>query len=568
MNAAIYARNSTQQQSKAGTTQSQIEALKARSEADGTTIRKQFIFSDEGVSGSTFDRPALERLRDAMFAREVSRLYVYSPDRLARNFVHQMILLEEFQCYGVEVIFLDRPLSNNPEEQLLVQVQGVISEYERAKILERTRRGRIHAARRGSVSVLSKAPFGYRYISKQEGGGTARFEIEFAEAKLVRDMFKWVGEQRVALNEVCRKLEAGGHKTPTGAINWDRTTVWGILKNPAYKGKAAFGKTKLTQERQRLRPMKGQSANPKQCRTRKDVDESEWIYVPVQSLISEDLFDQVQEQLEDNRKRKRERATGARHLLGGLVRCGKCGFAYCASSPGSGGGYRYYRCAQKSNGSKCKNKPVNADHLEEAAWSEVAALLKEPQRLEAEYYRRLHGTKSTDSLARRIEARRLKAQASVDRLIDAFSDGTISKQQFEPRIKKLQKELADAEKKRQEIADQEHAHQQLKLLIVQLAEFRKQAASNLDKLDHERKRQLIAMLVEDVIIDERSVNIRFRVGPRPFVLAPPGAISPNCKPCYGRPTFAVIALIAVEHGSTLPIIFCIRQRICTRQHRA
>jgi site-specific DNA recombinase len=154
MNAAIYARNSTQQQSKAGTTQSQIEALKARSEADGTTIRKQFIFSDEGVSGSTFDRPALERLRDAMFAREVSRLYVYSPDRLARNFVHQMILLEEFQCYGVEVIFLDRPLSNNPEEQLLVQVQGVISEYERAKILGRTRRGRIHAARRGSFCQM------------------------------------------------------------------------------------------------------------------------------------------------------------------------------------------------------------------------------------------------------------------------------------------------------------------------------------------------------------------------------------------------------------------------------
>jgi site-specific DNA recombinase len=533
MNTAIYARNSTQQQSIAGTTASQIEALKARAKADGTTVRKLMVFSDEGVSGSTFDRPALERLRDAIAAREVSQLYVYSPDRLARNFVHQMVLLEEFQCYDVQVIFLDRPVSNNPEEQLLVQVQGVISEYERAKILERTRRGRLHAARRGSVSVLTKAPFGYRYISKQEGAGTARFEIEFAEAKLVRDMFKWIGERRISLNEVCRKLEEGGHITPTGAIKWNPSTVWGILKNPAYKGKAAFGKTKLTQERQQLRPSKGQPSTPKYSRARKAVSEDEWIYVPVQSLVTEELFDLVQEQLEENRKRKRERANGAQKLLGGLVRCGKCGFAYCASSPGNAR-YKYYRCAQKSNGSKCKNAPVNAAKLEEAVWSEVAALLKEPQRLEDEYNRRLHGTKSNDSLAHKIDAQRLKAQASVDRLIDAFSEGTISKQQFDPRIKKLQKELADAKKKSQAIADQEHAHQQLKLLIVQLAEFRKQAARNLEKLDFDRKRQLIVMLVEDVIIDERDVNIRFRVGPRPFVLAPPGAISPNCKNRHDR----------------------------------
>jgi site-specific DNA recombinase len=535
MNTSIYARNSTQQQSKAGTTQSQIDVLKARAKADGNTVRKQFIFSDEGISGSTFERPALERLRDAMYAREVSRLYVHSPDRLARNFVHQMILLEEFQSYGVEVIFLDRPVNDNPEEQLLVQVQGVIAEYERSKILERTRRGRIHAARRGSVSVLSTAPFGYRYISKQEGSGTARYEIDFTEAKIVRNIFKWVGEQRLGLNEVCRKLEAASHKTPTGAVKWERSTVWGILKNTAYIGKAAFGKSKLTRERQRLRPAKGQQANPKLSRTRRDVDESEWIYVPVQSLVSEDLFEQVQEQLKDNKKRKRERATGARHLLGGLVRCAKCEFAYCASSPGIGGKYRYYRCAQKSNGSKCRNKPVNAEHLEESVWSEVTALLREPQRLEAEYKRRLHGTKDTDSLVKRIDTQRLRVKASMDRLIDAFSEGSISKLQFEPRIKKLQKELAEAEKKCQASEDQERAHQQLKLLIVQLTEFTKQAGKNLDKLDHEKKRQLISMLVEDIMIDENDVNIRFRVGLRPFVLAPEGAISPNCKIRHGAP---------------------------------
>jgi site-specific DNA recombinase len=125
-----------------------------------------------------------------------------APLRLARNYAHQVLLLEEFLRAGVEVVFLNREVGQTPEDQLVLQVQGMIAEYERAKILERSRRGKRHAAQVGNVSVLSCAPYGYRYISKGESGGEARFEIVLEEARVVRQIFEWVGRDRCSIGEV------------------------------------------------------------------------------------------------------------------------------------------------------------------------------------------------------------------------------------------------------------------------------------------------------------------------------------------------------------------------------
>src|ERR1700704_111868 len=191
-------------------------------------------FRDEGYSGATLIRPALERLRDVIAAGAVDRVYVHSPDRLARKYAYQVLLVEEFRRAGVEVIFLNRELGQTPEDNLLLQVQGMIAEYERAKIIERNRRGKRHAARSGSVNALSGAPYGYRYVTKQEGGGQARYEIAIEEARVVRKIFEWVGKERVTIGEVCRRLANAGEKTRKGKAFWDRSVVWGVLKNPAY----------------------------------------------------------------------------------------------------------------------------------------------------------------------------------------------------------------------------------------------------------------------------------------------------------------------------------------------
>src|SRR5215468_10212044 len=196
---ALYARVSSDQQAEAGTIGSQIAALRARVADDGLRLPGEREFLDDGFSGATLVRPALERLRDLAAEGGIDRLYVHSPDRLARKYAYQALLLDEFRAASVEVVFLNHALGQSPEDELLLQVQGMVAEYERAKILERSRRGKRHAARRGSVNVLSGAPYGYRHVSKQAGGGPARYEVVLEEARVVRQTFAWVGQERCSL---------------------------------------------------------------------------------------------------------------------------------------------------------------------------------------------------------------------------------------------------------------------------------------------------------------------------------------------------------------------------------
>lgn len=176
---AFYARVSSQQQSDNNTIDSQCKALRDRIQSDGFTVSTEYAFCDNGHSGSELMRPALEKLQDRVYAFLVDKIYVHSPDRLARKMAHQAILLEEFAKHRCEVIFLNQAgLPESPERNLLIQMQGMIAEYEREKILERTRRGRRHAAAQGNVSVFGGAPYGYQYIKKQCAGGAARWEVD------------------------------------------------------------------------------------------------------------------------------------------------------------------------------------------------------------------------------------------------------------------------------------------------------------------------------------------------------------------------------------------------------
>jgi site-specific DNA recombinase len=268
---AIYARVSSEQQAEAHTIASQVAALRERVAADGLTVSEAMQLLDEGYRGATLVRPALERLRDVIATGSVDRLYVHSPDRLARKYAYQVLLVDEFRRAGVEIIFLNRALGQSPEDDLLLQVQGMIAEYERAKIIERHRRGKRHAAYGGAVNVLSGAPYGYRYVTKSEGGGQARYEILPDEARVVRQVFAWVGHDRLTIGEVCRRLTHAGEVTRTGKTVWDRSVVWGILNNPAYQGTAAFGKTRQGPLRPRLRAQRNRPVQPRRAVSTTDV---------------------------------------------------------------------------------------------------------------------------------------------------------------------------------------------------------------------------------------------------------------------------------------------------------
>jgi len=234
---AAYGRVSSDKQADELTIDSQVAALRQRIVEDGLKLDDELCFLDEGYSGHTLIRPALEKLRDVAHCGGIDRLYVHSPDRLARKYAYQVVLLEELRKCGVEVVFLnDLQQERSPEGELLVQVQGMIAEYERAKILERTRRGRRFAARQGKVSVLGHAPYGYRYVTRHVGGGEARYEVMAEEARVVQEMFAWVALEGLSLSDVVRRLGERGVLSPTGNTRWDRATIRGILMQPALHG--------------------------------------------------------------------------------------------------------------------------------------------------------------------------------------------------------------------------------------------------------------------------------------------------------------------------------------------
>lgn len=213
------------------------------------------FFIDDAISGATLIRLQLERLRDCAAAGDIERLYVLSPDRLARKYVYQALLMEEFSVYGVEVIFITHVGGGTPEDMMLLQMQGMFAEYERAKIMERNRRGKLHGARNGNAGVLSNAPYGYRYIRRQPDGTPAQYIIDLHQASVVRKIFNWVGSDRMSLGAVVTgdwlKKE---FRAPRVNPCWDKSTGWGILKNPVYRGLAAvFGKTKICAPRPRVK---------------------------------------------------------------------------------------------------------------------------------------------------------------------------------------------------------------------------------------------------------------------------------------------------------------------------
>jgi len=526
---AIYARVSSEQQAEEGTVESQVAALRERVEAEGVDLSKEMTFIDEGYSGANLIRPGLEQLRDVVALQGLDRLYVHSPDRLARRYAYQVLLMDEFQRAGVEVVFLNRELGHSPEDELLLQVQGMIAEYERAKILERSRRGKRYAARCGDVAVLSGAPYGYHYVSKQEGAGQASYEIIPEEAQVVQDIFAWVGRERCSLREVCRRLQKAGVRTRSGETVWDRSVIWGMLKNPAYKGQAAYGKTQQGPMKARLRPQRHCQEHPKRPKSITKLSPDTWVLISVPALVDGALFEAVQAQLQENRQRARQGKRGARYLLQGLLVCAQCRYAY-------------YRCigsdAYRFGGERiCDNLQVRTDRLDQYVWEEVCALLREPERLSQEYQRRLRTPDGQQQSLQVLQTQIARRRKSIARLIDSYTEGYLEKQEFEPRIQRLRQRLNDLETQAKQKVYEQAQQAELLQVITRLEEFSARVKDNLEEADWLTKRDLIRTLVKQVEVGKEDVTIVFRVTPDPFVVDPDRSGSPSnqgsLQHCWG-----------------------------------
>lgn len=297
-----------------------------------------------------------------------------------------------------------------------------------------------------------------------------------------------------------------------------------MLKNPAYKGEAAFGKTKTGKMLPKIRPQKHSQEQPKKGYSTYPVEKKDWITIPVPAIISEDLFEIVQRQLEENRKMARTRKRGASYLLQGLVVCARCQYAFYGKPVRNKRGekidrYAYYRCigtdAYRFGGNKvCDNKQLRTDTLEIAVWEEVLRLLRNPKHIKEEYQRRLNNLSQSprDNEQKELEKQSEKICKGMSRLIDSYADGYLTKGEFEPRIKTMKARLKHIEEQRNTIIDQQAQKRDLDRIISNLESFAAQVCSSLSDIGWEEKREIIRMLVKKVEIDLKEVNVVFKVG--------------------------------------------------------
>src|SRR4051812_27495494 len=321
MSTAAYTRVSTQRQAQAQTTDQQVDRLLAYARAQDWDLPPGRIFRDDGYSGATLRRPGLDALRDLAATGQLDRILLTAPDRLARNYVHQVLLVEELQRHGAEVEFLDRAMSQDPHDRLLLQIRGAVAEYERSLISERMRRGRLRRLRAGTLLPWTRPPYGYR-LSPDRPRDPAGVRLDEAEAATVRNIFTWYVEDGLPLTAMVRRLSRLGIVSPKGKALWAASALRGLLTNPTYVGEVYANRTRATPSARRqsaLHPV-GKTGTTNLLTARGD-----WIAVAdVPAIVTRGQFDAAQERLTRNRQLASRNNTVHPYLLRGLVSCGYC----------------------------------------------------------------------------------------------------------------------------------------------------------------------------------------------------------------------------------------------------
>ena len=516
--AAIYARVSSDQQKAANTIASQTAALIDFARSHGYSVAADLIFEDAGYSGANLERPGLERLRDLAAEGQLHTILVYAPDRLSRKYAYQVLLMEELARHGVEVLFVKAPAMATPEDQLLLQFQGMIAEYERAQILERSRRGKRHRARQGQVSVLSGAPYGYRYHKKTDETA-AYYEVIEPEAAVVRHVYERYTLDHMSIGAITRWLNERAVATRNQRSRWERSTVWGMLRNPAYKGTACFGKTRIAPRQRVTRALRLRGGIAARNSASHERPREDWIEIPVPAIVSEESFALAQELLERN-KTHAPRRTIAPSVVQGLVSCSKCGYALSRTSTRSSARkIHYYRCLGSDGwrhlaGPLCDNPPLRQDLLDRVVWREIIRLLEDPSLIQGELDRRLAAARTSDPTQRRGKALQrdlTRIRKSMDRLVSAYQEDLITIDELRARLPQLRQRAQAADGELQSITDQAQDRAAYLRLAETLSGFLSRLRSSAESLDVEERQRIVRLLVKEVLVGDDTIVIRHSI---------------------------------------------------------
>jgi len=430
--AALYARVSTQKQEKEETIESQIAEIRTRIELDGYVLPSEHVFVDDGWSGELLDRPELDRLRDAIRGKGFEALYVYDLGRLSRNFLNQLILIEEIKKAEVKLVSLHDINAENEEQLFARNVMGLFHDFERKKIAERFRRGKLYKARMGKYMNL-QAPYGYNYVPKTNEKDPYLI-INEEEAEIVRKIFHWVADEKLTTRGVIKRLyELGIPPRKRKRITWTHGPVFRLLRNEDYIGRAYYNKNYAVVP---VNPKNNSHYRKVLKSSRKRRPKEEWIESKVPKIIDESLFLKVQERLILNQKfNRRNRKTKC--LLPQKV------FCICGRHRNIEGvrEHRYYRCTDRIYMDplprKCFASGVDAFHLDDLVWRNVLGLFTNED-LVMRQARRWMDNKTQEGAYSKVDMegdKKLlrKLEDEEDRYVKAYGAGLLSLDQFKER---------------------------------------------------------------------------------------------------------------------------------------
>ena len=518
MRVAVYVRVSTSRQVKLQTIEQQLERVRKHVREKGWKLPVENVFRDDGYSGTTLKRPALDTLRDRVRIRDLEVVVVLSPDRLARNYVHQMVLIEEFEKGGCRVEFVERPMSYEPNDQLLLQIRGAVAEYERTLLSERMRRGRLAKYKAGLLLPWTHVPYGYR-VDPDRPRDPAGVRPDEAKAAVVAEIFAMYLEEGASLFGVSKHLQVRGIPAPRGGKVWSVATLRGILTNPVYAGRIYAGRT-------RYRPPKIRRSATHPIGHPHDsavpLPAEQWIPVAeVPAVVSQQQFDLASEKLSKNKSFARRNNKAHTYLLRALVSCGTCKLCCIArTQTGRNNKYkqRYYVCsgkqkqAQSGLQEKCPSRHAPADQLDELVWKDLCEVLTHPESI-TDALQRAHGgywlPQELKARQENLREGRAALGRQLDRLTEAYLGEVIPLVEYERRRRDL--EHRDEALSGQERQLQAQAQQRMELagVVGCVKDFCERVRSGLTGATFEQRRKLVELLVDRVIVTDEEVEIRY-----------------------------------------------------------
>ena len=528
MEVALYMRVSTSRQQQHQTIEQQLSRLHAYVALQPDWhVADEHIYRDDGYSGATLKRPGLDRLRDRAAMAAFECVLMTAPDRFARNYVHQMLLVDELTQRGCRVEFVERPMSDDPHDQLLLQIRSAVAEYERTLIAERMRRGRQAKLRSGQLLPWTRAPYGY-LLDPDRPRDASRVRIDPVQAAVVEQMFAWYTDpgQTPSLYEVAKRLSEAQIPTPRGGKRWNVASVRGILRSPTYTGVAYSGRSRPAPARRRksaLQPVgPGQSQQP--------APTEEWIAVPVPALISDETFEAAQHRLDRNVQMARRNNTTYEYLLRGLVSCGQCRLSCGGRTLHPG--YHYYFCRGRTDslrlalGERCTARYAPAQVLDALVWQDLCRVLSDPALITHELERAQMGAWLPQALhARRQTLRDVLAQLERQqaRLLDLYLAEVIEREEFARRRKEVAQSQQGLTQQLRQLDTQAQQHVNVAALSQGIEAFCQRLQPTLDQLTFAQRRQLVELLIDRVIVNDTQVEIRSVVP-----TGPKGETTPFC----------------------------------------